>query len=296
MNWLQSSWQVLREAASDWMEDNAARMGAALAFYSVLSLAPLLLIAIGLAGMFFDEADARSRLVAQMSELVGKEGSEAIQTMLENGSKTGGAVSTIVGLVTLLFGASGVFGELQSAMDAVWDVKPKNTGFWGFLRARFLSFAMVLGTGFLLVVSLLASTMIAALQNSVQVQWPALEPALHTLSLAVTFAIVTLLFALIYKLLPDAKVTWSEAWIGAIVTAALFSIGKLAIGLYLGKSGLASGYGAAGSLVVLIVWIYYSAQIVFFGAEITHAIGARRTGDAPQPAENAVPAHLSPNS
>jgi membrane protein len=291
MKWLHESWRVLQEAASDWMDDNAARMGAALAFYSVLSLAPLLLIAVGLAGMVFDEADARARLVAQISELVGKEGSEAIQAMLESGSKSSGALSTIVGIVTLLFGASGVFGELQSAMDAVWDVKPKKTGLLEMLRGRFLSFAMVLGTGFLLVVSLLVSTSIAALQDSVQGRWTALEPALHGLTMIATFAIVTLLFALIYKLLPDAKVTWRDAWTGAFVTAALFSIGKLAIGLYLGKSGLASGYGAAGSLVVLIVWIYYSAQIVFFGAEITHAIGSLRKGDAPQPAENAVAAH-----
>jgi membrane protein len=291
MNWLGQSWRVLQEAASDWVEDNAARMGAALAFYSILSLAPLLLIAVGLAGIAFDEADARARLITQMSELVGKEGSEAIQVMLENGSKASGTLSTVVGIATLLFGASGVFGELQSAMDAVWDVKPKTVGWLGMLRARFLSFAMVLGTGFLLVVSLLVSTTIAAMQDSLQSQLPALEPALHALSVVATFAIVTILFALIYKLLPDAQVTWGDACVGAIVTAALFSIGKLAIGLYLGKSGLASGYGAAGSLVVLIVWIYYSAQIVFFGAEITHAIGAIRTGNEPEPKKHAVPTH-----
>ena len=284
-------WRVLREAAADWMEDNAARMGAALAFYSILSLAPLLMIALGLAGMIFDEADARSRLVAQMSELVGKEGGEAIQPMLESGSKASGTLTTIIGIVTLLFGASGVFGELQSAMDAVWDVKPKPAGWLGFIKARFLSFAMVLGTGFLLVVSLLASTAIAALQGSAHGRWPELEPLFHVLFLLLTFAIVTVLFAFIYKLLPDAKVPWRDAWIGAVVTAALFSIGKLAIGLYLGKSGLASGYGAAGSLVVLIVWIYYSAQIVFFGAEITHAIATLRTSDAPQPEAQALPAN-----
>lgn len=284
-------WRVLREAAADWMEDNAARMGAALAFYSILSLAPLLMIALGLAGMIFDEADARSRLVAQMSELAGKEGGEAIQAMLESGSKASGTLTTIIGIVTLLFGASGVFGELQSAMDAVWDVKPKPAGWLGFIKARFLSFAMVLGTGFLLVVSLLASTAIAALQGSAHGRWPELEPLFHVLFLLLTFAIVTVLFAFIYKLLPDAKVPWRDAWIGAVITAALFSIGKLAIGLYLGKSGLASGYGAAGSLVVLIVWIYYSAQIVFFGAEITHAIATLRTSDAPQPEAQALPAN-----
>lgn len=163
-------------------------------------------------------------------------------------------------------------------MDAVWDVKPKATGILGMLRARFLSFAMVLGTGFLLVISLLVSTAIASFQTTATGRFPQLEPLFHVLSLVVTFAIVTILFALIFKLLPDAHVAWADVWVGAILTAILFSIGKLAIGMYLGKSGLASGYGAAGSLVVLIVWVYYSAQIVFFGAEITHVIARRRRG------------------
>lgn len=290
MDWVNRVWHVLQEAAADWIEDNAARMGAALAFYSILSLAPLLLIALGIAGLVFDEADARARLVAQISELVGKEGSEAIQAMLESGSKTSGTVSTIIGVITLLFGASGVFGELQSAMDAVWDVKPKSTGMLGFLKARFLSFAMVLGTGFLLVISLLVSTAIAGLLDSTKSMWPQMEPLLHSVSLIVTFAVVTVLFAMIYKVLPDAKVPWQDAWIGALVTAGLFTIGKFAIGLYLGKSGLAAGYGAAGSLVVLIVWIYYSAQIVFFGAEITHAISTQRAGETPAAEPQAVPA------
>jgi membrane protein len=290
MDWIHKTWRILQEAAADWMADNAARMGAALAFYSILSLAPLLLIALGIAGLVFDEADARGRLVAQMSELVGQEGSEAIQAMLESGSQTSGTLSTVIGVVTLLFGASGVFGELQSAMDAVWDVKPKATGILGFIKARFLSFAMVLGTGFLLVVSLIASTAIAGLLDSTKGMWPQLEPLMHSVSLVVTFAVVTVLFAMIYKFLPDAQVPWQDAWLGALVTAALFTLGKFAIGLYLGKSGLASGYGAAGSLVVLIVWIYYSAQIVFFGAEITHAISTQRTQETPAPEPQAVPA------
>ncbi|WP_425613590.1 YihY/virulence factor BrkB family protein [Anatilimnocola sp. NA78] len=274
MRWLSDVWSVLSEAASDWFEDNAMRMGAALAFYSVLSLAPLLLIAISLAGLFYDEAEARAQLLTQVGELVGKDGAEAIQGMLDSGTKAGGTIATVVGIVTLIFGASGVFGELQSAMDAVWDVKPKPTTILGLLRARFLSFAMVLGTGFLLVVSLLLSTAIASLHSSARGVMPEWEWLWHGLSLAVTFAVVTLLFALIYKLLPDAKVAWHDVWAGAILTSILFTIGKFAIGLYLGQSGLASGYGAAGSLVVLIVWIYYSAQILFFGAEITHVIAS----------------------
>jgi membrane protein len=278
---IRNIWGVLREAASDWVEDNAARMGAALAFYSVLSLAPLLMIALALASLFFDQAAARDQLMKQVGEMVGSEGAEAIRGMLDSGTKAGGTTATVVGLATLLFGASGVFGELQSAMNAVWDVKPKATGILGMLKARFLSFAMVLGTGFLLVVSLLMSTIIASLHSSVRGAYPNLEILWHGLSLLVSFVIVTLLFALIFKLLPDAEVAWRDVWVGAILTAALFTVGKFAIGLYLGKSGLASGYGAAGSLVVLIVWVYYSAQILFFGAEITHAIGSQGREGAP---------------
>ena len=187
MDGVNKVWHVLKQAGSDWMEDNAARMGAALAFYSILSLAPLLLIALGIAGLVFDEADARSRLTAQLSELVGQQGGAAIHAMLKSGSKASGTVSTVIGIVTLLFGASGVFGELQSAMDAVWDVKPKSVGILGFLRTRFLSFAMVLGTGFLLVISLLISTAIAGLLDTTRSAWPQLEPLIHSASMIATF-------------------------------------------------------------------------------------------------------------
>ncbi len=282
--------RVLTEATEEWLKDNGPRLGAALAFYSILSIAPLLLIAVSFAGLFFDKAVAREHLQTQMSELVGKEGAGAIKTMLESGTKEGGKLATILGLATLLFGASGVFGELQAAMDAVWDVKPKPLGIWGFLRVRFLSFAMVIGIGFLLLVSLIISTLIAGLHESLKGAVPQLEFVWHTTSSVVTLLVVTLLFALIFKLLPDAKVAWRDVWFGAFLTAALFSVGKLAISLYLGKSGLASGYGAAGSLVVLIVWVYYSSQILFFGAEITHVIARRRTHHI-EPTANAELAH-----
>lgn len=282
--------RVLSEATQEWFSDNGPRLGAALAFYSLLSIAPLLLIAIAFAGLFFDEGVAREHLQKKMSELVGKEGAGAIKVMLESGTKEGGKLATALGIATLLFGASGVFGELQAAMDAVWDVKPKPMGIWGFLRARFLSFTMVIGTGFLLLISLVISTLIAGLHESLQGAVPQLEFLWHTTSSLVTLLIVMLLFALIFKLLPDVKVDWRDVWFGAFITAVLFSIGKLAISLYLGKSGLASGYGAAGSLVVLIVWVYYSSQILFFGAEITHVIARRRHSHI-EPTENAEPAH-----
>ena len=276
MQLLHQIWAVLSEAVGDWLDDNAARMGAALAFYSVLSLVPLLLLALALAGLFFDQADTRQQLSEQMTEVIGKEGAEAIREMIDSGTKAGSKAATAFGIVMLLFAASGVFGELQTDLNAVWDVKPKPFGIFGFLKSRFFSFAMVLGSGFLLVVSLLMSTAIAVLHGSARGALPQFEILWHGLSSVVTFALVTLLFALIYKLLPDAEVAWRNVWWGALFTAALFTVGKFAIGLYLGKSGLASGNGAAGSLVVLIVWVYYSAQILFLGAEITHVIATGR--------------------
>jgi membrane protein len=290
MLWFRHVAEILQEATKEWFNDRGARMGAALAFYSILSLAPLLVIAVALAGLFFDQDVARQHLMDQVGELVGPEGAAAIKVMLESGTKEGGKLATILGIATLLFGASGVFGELQDALDAVWDVKPKPMSWWDILRARFLSFTMVIGVGFLLLISLVISTVIASVHSSLEGRMPQFEAAWHTLSSLTTLLIVTLLFALIFKVLPDAKVDWQDVWAGAFLTAMLFSIGKLAIGLYLGKSGLASGYGAAGSLVVLIVWVYYSSQILFFGAEITHVI-ARRRHKRIEPTENAELAH-----
>jgi membrane protein len=269
----QTAWHAFKEAASDWVEDKAAQMGAALAFYSVLSLAPLVVISLALAALVFDADAATSSFLAQMESMIGAEGTEAIQGMLENAKqpKTG-TVAAIVGIVTLLFGASGVFGQLQSAMNEIWDVPPKaSSGIWAMIRSRFLSFAMVLGTGFLLLVSLILSAMIAGLGQWIGHRWPAFEPISHLANAAATFLVVMLLFAMMFKLLPDTKVAWRDVWFGAFITAVLFTVGKFLIGLYLGKAAVGSAYGAAGSLVVLLVWIYYSAQILFFGAELTHA-------------------------
>ena len=199
-----------RLSATGWMI--MPRNGAALAFYSVLSLAPLLLLALALAGLFFDQADARQQLSEQMTEVIGKEGAEAIREMIDSGTKAGSKAATAFGIVMLLFAASGVFGELQTDLNAVWDVKPKPFGIFGFLKSRFFSFAMVLGSGFLLVVSLLMSTAIAVLHASARGALPQFEILWHGLSSVVTFALVTLLFALIYKLLPDAEVAWRDVW------------------------------------------------------------------------------------
>ena len=282
-NLASESWQVLKAAAADWVEDKASQLGAALAFYSVLSIAPLVIIALSVAALVFEEGVATKQFLAQMNDLVGPDGAKAIAGIIESAKKPAtGTVATILAVATLLFGTSGVFGQLQDAMNTIWEVPAqKKGGWWGMIKSRFLSFAMVLGTGFLLLVSLILEHGIAGLGSEIGRRWPGLEPLTHTLNAGVTFLVVTVLFALIFKLLPDAKVAWRDVWVGALLTAVLFTVGKLLIGLYLGKSAVGSSYGAAGSLVVLLVWIYYSAQILFFGAELTQAY-AKRVGSWPR--------------
>jgi len=270
----------MREAVSDWIEDKASVQGAALAFYSVLSLAPLLVISLAIAGLFFDKSAASVQFLGQVQAMVGKDGAKAISSMLENADKPQtGTLAALLGIVTLIFGASGVFGQLQDTMNTIWDVKPKASGgIWTMIRSRFLSFAMVLGTGFLLLVSLVLSTAISAIGQYFVTSRPEMEATIHIANELVTFLVMTLLFAMIFKLLPDTNVAWRDVWVGALITAVLFTIGKLLIGLYLGKSAIGSAYGAAGSLVVLVVWIYYSAQVLFLGAELAHTLAERRAG------------------
>ena len=270
----------MREAVSDWIEDKASVQGAALAFYSVLSLAPLLVISLAIAGLFFDKSAASAQFLGQVQAMVGKDGAKAISSMLENADKPQtGTLAALLGIVTLIFGASGVFGQLQDTMNTIWDVKPKASGgIWTMIRSRFLSFAMVLGTGFLLLVSLVLSTAISAIGQYFVTSRPEMEAIIHIANELVTFLVMTLLFAMIFKLLPDTNVAWRDVWVGALITAVLFTVGKLLIGLYLGKSAIGSAYGAAGSLVVLVVWIYYSAQVLFLGAELAHTLAERRAG------------------
>lgn len=283
-----SIWGMLKETAADWVEDKATQQAAALTFYSVLSIAPLLVISLAVASLAFDAKAARTEMVDEMGGLVGSEGEEAVKAMLDSAEQPQqGTVATILGVITLLFGASGVFGQLQESLNTIWEVKPKpGGGIWQLIRSRFLSMAMVLGTGFLLLVSLVVSSAISGLGTYLQNQWPGLESIWHFVNFAVTLAVVTVLFALIFKYLPDAKIAWSDVWVGALLTAVLFSVGKLLIGLYLGKASIGSAYGAAGSLVVLLVWIYYSSLILFFGAELTQ-VYARRFGTRIVPKEGA---------
>jgi membrane protein len=283
-------WGLLRSAAHEYLQDKVPRLGAALSFYSILSLAPLLIIAIAIASMAFGEEAVRGQLAGQLRGMVGREGAEAIQGMLKGVRQPGGgAIATILGIGTLLFAASGVFGELQDAMNTIWEVQTRpGRGLIETIKDRFLSVVMVLGSAFLLLVSLILSAAITAVLTFLGGLVPLLAPIVHATDLLVSFVVVTLLFASIFKFLPDARVSWRDVWVGAVLTAILFLIGKTAIGVYLGRSNYASYYGTAGSLVVLLAWIYYSAQILYYGAEFTK-VYSNRYGSPIRPAANAEP-------
>jgi membrane protein len=282
--------ELLVQTAKDWSEDKVPRLGAALAFYTALSIAPLLVISLRVAALFFGNEAAAGEIERQGQAMIGQKGAEALQAMIENAHQENhGTLAAVLGIVTLLFGASGVFGQLQDSLNTIWEVQPKpGRGVWGFIRDRFLSFAMVMGCAFLLLVSLVVSAGLSAATKFTgsfgdDFQWIA-----TLINFVVSFAVITGIFALTFKLVPDVKVAWHDVWIGAVITALLFVIGKFALGLYLGRSSMESSYGMAGSLIVLLVWVYYSAQIVFFGAEFTQ-VYANRYGRRIVPAANAIP-------
>jgi membrane protein len=256
-------WQLLKAAAAEWNRDRAPRLGAALAYYTVFSLVPFLVVVIALIGVVFGQEAAQSAILSQIGTLVGEQSAEAIKDMIQRADQPAtGLFATTIAVGTLLIGASGVFGQLQDALNTVWGVEPKEgRGIWGFVKDRFLSFVAVLGTGFLLLVSLILSSVLAALGKWFSGLLPLPQGVLFLLNFVLSFVVITGLFALIFKVLPDAKVAWQDVWVGAGLTAALFTVGKFALGLYLGKSNVASGYGAAGSLVLVLVWVYYSARL-----------------------------------
>ena len=265
---------LAKKAGAAWLEDYAPSMGAALSYYTVFSLAPMLLIVIAVAGLVFGQDAARGALFEQLSGLMGADAAKAVEGILASASKPSqGILASVIGVVVLLIGATTVFGELQDALDRIWRSPAKATGggLWGLLRARFLSFGMILGIAFLLMVSLVVGTAVSALGK----WWSPIFGGWEVLAQVVTFVfglvVSTVAFAMIYKLMPRAKVEWHDVWIGAFVTAVLFSLGRFLIGLYIGKSGVASGFGAAGSLVLVFIWVYYSAQIFLLGAEFTWA-------------------------
>jgi len=262
---------LIGAAASAWVEDNALRLSAALAYYSIFSLAPLLIIIISVAGLIFGEAAARGRIADQMRELAGQKAAEAIQALVAGTSHKSTSLSaTILGLAVLLFGASGAFGELKSALNTIWGVQIKpGRAMFTMMRERFISFTMVLVVGFLLVVSLLVSAALAAFDDSLQKLMALPSIVWQGADIVVSVVVMTMLFAMIFKVLPNVILRWRDVWTGAACTAVLFTIGKFLIGVYLGTSGVTSYYGAAGSAIVLLLWVYYSACILFFGAELT---------------------------
>lgn len=289
MNHIKTLFNLLRETFNEWNEDKAPRLGAALSYYTAFSLAPLLIVIIAMAGFFFGQAAVTGRIQYEIQGLVGTQAAKAIQDMIANFyHPTAGLIATAIGLGTLLFGAAGLFGALQDALNTVWEVTPRpGQGLLPMVRHRLLSFTLVLGIGFLLLVSLLISAAISALTRLIPFPVPEQGLLLQLLNLVISFGVITLLFATIYKVLPDVYITWHDVWMGAVVTALLFSIGQLVLGLYLGRSGIASSYGAAGSFVVLLLWINYSAQILLFGAEFTQ-VYARHYGSRIQPSRNAI--------
>ena len=268
---LKSWWSLVKTAVASWLDDYAPSMGAALSYYTVFSLAPLLLIVVSVAGLVFGEDAVRGELFAQLQGLMGADAAKAIQGLLASVNKPShGVVGTIVGIALLVFGATTVFGELQDALDRIWRAPArKKGGLWSLLRARLLSFGMILGLAFLLMVSLVVGAAISALGKWWGPAFGGWETLLQIVNLIVGFGLTTAIFAMIYKLMPRVKVEWHDVWLGAIVTSLLFTIGKFLIGLYIGKSGVASGFGAAGSLIIVFLWVYYSAQIFLLGAEFT---------------------------
>jgi membrane protein len=271
-------WELVKQTFSEWSEDKASRLAAALAYYTVFSLAPLLVITIGIAGLVFGEDAVQGQVVAQLEGLIGRQGATFIQDMIAASRKPSHSLAaTVIGIAVLLFGAAGVFRQLQDALNTIWEVEARpGRGWRGELADRFLAFMMVLGTGLLLLASLAFSAAFAAVGQYLSGFLPIPEIALHGLNFIVSLTLLTLLFGLIFKVVPDIKIAWRDVWIGAGITALLFTLGTLVLGLYLGKSGVASTFGAAASLAILLVWIYYSAQILFLGAEFTQVYARRR--------------------
>lgn len=282
--------KLLKATATDWIEDNALRLSAALAYYSIFSIAPLLVIAISVAGLVLGEEAVRGQLDEQLNSYVGAQAAEGIQSMVQGASKkSDGLIGAVIGFVTLMLGASGVFGQLKDALNTIWEVKTKGgAGVWGFLRERLLNFGMVLVIGFLLLTSLVLTAGLAALSGYLEsiVGMPEFVGVIF--AFVISFSVVTTLFAFIFKVLPDAQIQWRNVWIGAAVTALLFEIGKFGLSYYLGRESTASGFGAAGAAILLLLWVYYASCILLFGAEFTQ-VYARETGHEIKPAPNAEP-------
>jgi membrane protein len=273
------AWTLARQAFADWREDGAPRLGAALAYYTLFSLAPLLLAAIAIAGLAFGEEAARGRIAAELEALVGRAGAQAVQQLVENSRRPeAGLVATVIALGTLLLGASGVFVELRSALNVIWEVRAPAGGLGATVRARLAAFGLVIAVGFLLLVSLVVSAALSAVGRTLAGGIADYATVLQVLNAVVSLGVITVLFAMLFKFLPDADVSWRDVWIGAATTSLLFTVGKSLIALYLARSAVSSTFGAAASIVILMIWIYYAGQIFFFGAELTQAYARLRNG------------------
>jgi membrane protein len=283
-------WHVTLRAVQNWWKDNCLRLAASLAYYTALSLAPLLLLIVGVVGLVLDRQQVATQLATQLEGLMGQAGRELVTSILTTTSPQGSLLATVIGLGTLFIGATAVFGELQATMNLIWEVQPAPTsgvwaGIWAWLRERIFSLAIVFALAFLLLVSLVISAALAG--AAALFQGPEQAVLSHVLEIAVSLLVLTFVFALLYKYVPDAEIGWRDVWLGGLITAVLFTLGKTAIGFYLGQASVGSAYGAAGSMVVLLVWVYYSALIMFFGAEFTHVWATRHGDVTPQP--HAVP-------
>ncbi|RWB20936.1 MAG: YihY/virulence factor BrkB family protein [Mesorhizobium sp.] len=275
-HWFQEAWVLLKESVAGYLNDNALSHGAAMAFYATTSLAPILLIVVAIAGIVIGNDAAQLALSAEFSGVMGPQSADLLKATIETASHRGSStLATIVGLIALLVTASGVFGEMQQSLNQIWKVKPDGVSLSRLVRARAASLGLVAALGFMLLVSLAASTAISALSEYINERLPFGELIVSAINTVVSFVLIALLFAAIYKVLPDRRLKWRDVAVGSVVTALLFTIGKSLIGWYIGTSAIATSYGAAGALMVVLVWVYYSAQIFFFGAEITRAYSVR---------------------
>ena len=293
---LRNGWSLLKNTGAKWQSDNTFRLAASLAFYTIFSLAPMLLIAVGIASLFFSRQTAVDRIVYELQLLVGAKGAEVLRQVLESASGLGQGIWAIgVGVITLILGASAVFAELQAALNIIWGVKAqvRRGVLIDLIVDRARSFSIAVGVGFLLLVSLVLSAVLSGLRDYLTFWMPAFPWIWQMLNIGVSFALITVLFAMIYKYLPDVKLKWQDVWIGAAVTSSLFTVGKYLIGIYLGRTATANAYGAAGSFVILLIWIYYSSLISFFGAEFTE-VYARRHHKRIRPEEHAEVATEKP--
>ncbi|MFQ4136615.1 YihY/virulence factor BrkB family protein [Nodosilinea sp. PGN35] len=284
-------WRLLKQAFQAWSQDRASQLAAALAYYTLFSLAPLLILAIAIASLFFDNDAVRDQLMGQVEALMGSASADFVRTVLENANRPGentGWVASAISVGLLLVGATGVLTQLQLALNTIWNLEARpGVGILDQLRKRLLSLGMIIVIGFLLLVSLIATSVISGLSDYLQSLMPGLGALVQLFNIVVAFGLTTLLFAMMFKYLPDAIIAWRNVWFGAAATAVLFSVGKYLIGLYLGNSGFASSYGAAGSVVILLVWVFYSAQILFYGAELTQ-VYSRSFGSPIRPNQYAV--------